>query len=432
MPHLQEGHSPSLALFQTSPTETGIESIEWVGYRPVSQLGGDGAIEFNIPGTSTSYVDLKRTRLYVKVQILKDGKPVGITDEVGLINLPLQTMWSQVDLALQHQVISPTIGNNYAYRSMISVLLENEEDPKLTQLLTQLFYQDTRGYMDASSPTKGSNNGLMKRWEYTCKGGSVDMEGPLYVDICSQDRFILNGVPINIKLWPNKDNFRLMTPTPENGYKLEITDALLKVCMVRVSPGVIIGHGEALKKAPASYPFTRSDIRTFAIPAGQLSTSVDDIFQGLIPSSIILALTASEGYSGNFTRNPFNFAHFNCSYVGFYVNGQPVPSHPIQPNYTTGNYVDAYLSLFTVTGKYGQNSGNFIGRDEYDEGYSLYALDVDGQEGQTTHSYLRRGHSRLELRFSKPLPEGVTLIVYGRFPCLLQIDETRAIRLSTL
>ncbi len=89
----QEGHSEELALFQSSAIDTGIESVEWVDFRPVSQLTRDGAVEFNLTGNSAAYIDLRRTRLHVKVRITKgNGMPVVKEDKVGLINLPLQTM----------------------------------------------------------------------------------------------------------------------------------------------------------------------------------------------------------------------------------------------------------------------------------------------------------------------------------------------------
>lgn len=101
----QEGHSSELAIFQSSVLDTGIEAIEWVDFRPVSQLTSDGAVEFNIAGNSISYLDLKRTRLHLKVRILtENGTAVAQEDDVALTNLPLQAMWSQVDVALQQQV----------------------------------------------------------------------------------------------------------------------------------------------------------------------------------------------------------------------------------------------------------------------------------------------------------------------------------------
>ena len=427
---MQEGHSPALAIFQSPVVDTGVESVEWVGFRPVSQLSGGGPIEFNIPGHSTSYIDLKRTRLHIKVRILKaDGTPVGPDNNVALVNLPLQTMWSQVDVKLQNQVISPNIGNNYSYKSLLDVLLFNEEDPKLTQLQSQLYFMDTHGYMDDANPSEGNNNGLLKRYELTKDGGSVDMEGNLFVDICNQDRYLLNGVQLGITLWPHSPTFALMSDEPDAKYTIEITDAVLKLCLVNVTPGIVIGHGEALQTSPAIYPFKKTDIRTYAVGTGQYDVTLENIWQGLLPTTAIVAVVASEAYSGSLKRNPFAFEHWDLSSIGMYVSGKPVPTQPMQPNYEKGHFMDAYLSLFTGTGKYGTNSGNYIEREQFDKGYAIYILDLEGAEGRTEHSYLKRGHTRLELRFAKPLPEPVTVIVYGTFPAALEIDQSRTVRL---
>ena len=39
----------------------------------------------------------------------------------------------------------------------------------------------------------------------------VEFMGPLLADVCNQDRLILNGVDIDINLWPNRDEFRIIT-----------------------------------------------------------------------------------------------------------------------------------------------------------------------------------------------------------------------------
>ncbi len=426
---MQEGHSKELAIFQSPIVDTGVESVEWVGFRPVSQLSSNAPLEFSIPGHSTSYIDLKRTRLQVKIKLVKtDGTPVVATSKVGLVNLSLQSMWSQLDVSLQHQVISPNVGNNYAYRAYLDCLLDYEEDAKLSWLQSQLYYQDTRGYMDDPDPIGGSNNGLILRYEETKDGNVVSMEGPLYHDLWNQDRYILNGVHLGIKLWPQKPTFSLMSADAGADYHIKIVDAMLKVCLIKVSPGVVIGHNEALEKMPASYPFTRSDVRSFTVAAGQYEVKIEDIFQGILPSRLILGLVSAQAYSGSFTKNPFNFQAFNCSSVALYIDGKSVPGSPLSLNYNQGDYVEGYLSLFTGTGKHMRNTGNYVSREDYDKGYAIYILDVEGKEGDTKHSYLKRGHTRLELRFSRALPEAISVVVYGTYPGTLQIDKSRDIR----
>ena len=84
-----DAHGEGLALFGLPQTNTAVQNIEWIDYRPVSQLTSSSVIEFNIPGNSINYIDLRNTRLHLKVQIVdKDGDPISDDIKVTLINLP--------------------------------------------------------------------------------------------------------------------------------------------------------------------------------------------------------------------------------------------------------------------------------------------------------------------------------------------------------
>jgi hypothetical protein len=75
--------------------------------------------------------------------------------------------------------------------------------------------------MDDADPQKGANTGLYMRWRYTNNGQLVDLEGPLYADLCQQDRLIINGVQIGLKLRPQRDEFCLLTIDGEK-YRVEV------------------------------------------------------------------------------------------------------------------------------------------------------------------------------------------------------------------
>ena len=300
----EESHNASFALFDTPPVDSSIDQREWIEYRPISQITADSVVEFNIPGTSTNYVNLKESRLHVKLRIRKkDGALVETVDKVALVNIPLQALWTQVDLSLQQQVVS-SVGTNYPYKAYLDILLNKSRLAKQTQLQSQLFYKDDAGHFDDPDPVGGSNLGLARRWSYTNKGELVDLEGPIFNDLCSQNRYILNGIQIGIKLWPHKDPFRLMASKDTEGAKVELVDVTFKVCTIKVSPGLQIGHAEALKVSPALYPYEKSSIKTFAIPKSYLDISIDDIYQGDVPSSLIIGLLNSDGYNGSYTRIP--------------------------------------------------------------------------------------------------------------------------------
>ena len=425
-----EGHQSNLALFQQPYVDTAIETVEWIDYRPVSQITRGAAIEFNVPGNGLNYIDLQSTKLYIKVRILRpDGSPVAHTDIVGFVNTPLSSLFRQADVSLNQQIISPGIGTNYGYKSYCDILLRNAEDAKETQIQSQLYYKDTPGFMDAVDPVDGANFGLVQRYAWTKDGNAVELEGPIYVDIMQQDRFLLNGVQLSIKLFPASDAFCLMS-THSDTYTADIVDAKLKVCTVKVSPNIVVSHNAALSRSPALYPFHKSEIKAYSIPAGLLTWSIDDLFLGNVPDRVIVGLTDSLGFSGSVSKNPFNFHHINLSYMGFYVDGTSQPTHPFTPDYKTKAYVTPYLSLFQGCGKYMKNEGNYISREDYPKGYALYVFDLTSNHSEEVDTLSRKGQTRLSIQFFEALAATTTVIVYAKFPAMLQIDQSRNVLVS--
>ena len=135
-------------------------------YRPVS-LWTNSALEFSVPGSSANYIDMRKTRLHIKFKIVKgNGDSLTSSDDVTFVNLPLQALWSQVDIWLGQQQVMNT-GVNYPYASYIDLILNNDTEVKETQLQTQLYFKDNAGYFDETSSTKGLNFGLNLRSDFT-------------------------------------------------------------------------------------------------------------------------------------------------------------------------------------------------------------------------------------------------------------------------
>lgn len=421
------GYDSNLSLFESPPIETATDKTEWIEYRPVTQITKGSTIEFYIPGTSNDYVDLKHSRLFIKCKITKhDGSPVEEVAKAAFINLPLHSLFRQVDVALQQHVITPSVGQNYPYKAIIDTLLSHERPPYKAVLQSELFFKDSANYMD-SLVSESGNAGLMGRAEYTDGGKSVDLEGPICMDICQQERLIMNGVSISIKLFPNTDPFVIMGPAADK-HKYSIEDAKMKICHVKVNPGVMLGHAAALKKNPALYPHIRSDIKAFNIPQGSFTWNMDDIYQGSVPSRVVVGLVGGQSYSGSYEKNPFNFQHYNLNFISFEVDGSSVPGRPLQPNYKENNFVSSYLTMVNAAKQNTLINHTFIdGRYAYPLGYCLYVFDVKGKQEKQFMNLLHKGHTRLSIRFDEALKESVTAVVYSHFPAILQIDEARNI-----
>ena len=336
---------------------------------------------------------------------------------MGLVNLPLHSIFNQIELSLQQTPLGH-LGTNYPYKAYIDTLLKSSNTQQSNALTSQLLYKDTFDH-DDSSVKDTSNAGLFNRALFTAGGKVVDMEGPLHLDLFQQSRYMLSGVEIGLKLWPSQNAFRLQTDVVDPNYKVQIVDARLKVCLQKLNPAILVAHENLFKKESAAiYPYLRSEIKTASIASGQFSFSADDMFQGLVPNRLIVGMVSSAAYMGDYKKSPFNFQTYDCNFIALYVDGQSLPAHPLQPNYSTGTYVDCYNTLTA----YRKDIG--IERREYVEGYCLYVLNLDPYYSFNTK---RKGHCRLELKFTQALPESVTLIMYATFPEVLCIDQSRRV-----
>ena len=252
-------HTEELALFATPPTNSGIERTQWITYYPVSQSLSEGPIEFYIAPNSVHYTDLYRTRLHVKVRIeTGNGGKLAATDKVAFVNLPIHSLWSQVDIFLQQKAVSTGVGSNYAVKSYLETLVGFGEDAKESKLTSSLYFADS-GDFDDTDPLSGSNIGLSQRWAYTKGGAIVDMESHIHHDLCAQRRLILDGVGIGFKFWQSKDAFRLMTGDKTKNYKVSLIDVHLKVARVTLAPPVLSAHSQILAKTNAKYPYRDTD-----------------------------------------------------------------------------------------------------------------------------------------------------------------------------
>ena len=239
-----------LALFAPGVKESAVNECDWINFRPVGQISKGSAIEFQIPGTSSEYILLSKTRLHLKVRILRpDGNPIDTTDEVALTNLSLHSLIRQADISLNQTIINSNVGVNYGFKSLLDVTLNYSHDSKNSLLQTEGFYKDEAGYFEDVS----SNTGYIQRKRLT-EYGIVDFEGVLHVDITQQPKAILNGVQIGVTLFQSDDDFRLFTLSGIK-YEVEVTEAVLKVCHVRVNPVVMLSHNQRLLKSPAIYSY---------------------------------------------------------------------------------------------------------------------------------------------------------------------------------
>lgn len=430
-PNSCECNKSELDLFTLPPTQTAVEKSYFVEYRPLSTLSDSGPIEFAISGSGEEYIDLSETYLQVTAKISKpngsdleqtatisdEGTVTGADADIGPVNNWLHSLFSQVDVSLNERLITPST-NTYPYRAYIETLLTYGPAAKQSQLTQSLWYQDTAGHLE---DTTSENVGFKQRRMWTLCSKHVEMLGKLHLDLSFQEKPILNGVNIKMRLVRSKDSFSLMGQG-----KVEIKEVSLFVRKIKVHPSVQLGHIRALERAPAKYPIRRVETKVFSIPKGNLSANQENLFLGQLPKRIIIGLVDNKAFSGHKDKNPFNFQHYNIDFLALNVDGVQIPSKPLKPDFTNNLFIRSYSSLFMGTGQIGRDDGNQISRDDYAKGFTLFAFDLTPDLDDSGHFHLiRQGNLRLELHFSTALTETINAIVYAEFDNVIEIDRAR-------
>ena len=217
------------------------------------------------------------------------------------------------------------------------------------------------------SRAKPGNPGMVERRRYIAESRVVEMMGRLHVDLFLQDRFLLNGVIVRIRLVRSKDAFSLMAGGHNPDYKLQRVDAVLLSRKAVLGPTVQIAHIKTLEKETAKYPIRPVDCKVYSNPQGAMSHTHENLFPGTLPKRL-------------------------------------------------------------TVNKHRTKGTNELSRDDFGKVYTFFGFDLtpDGCDGGCFH-LTRNGNLRIEMHFAAALEHTVNVIVYGEFKAVLEIDKGRNI-----
>ncbi|XP_033222855.1 uncharacterized protein F54H12.2-like [Belonocnema kinseyi] len=429
--HSCESMKFELELFSLPPTQTTIEQANWIHYKPISSFRDSAPIEFVVPGSGDEYIDLAHTMLTIRARILPLTLPVANASgqmpedtTPGTINNNLHSMLNQIDVYFNGKLVSPP-NDAYAYRAYIEILLNYSPDTKKSHLTTALWYDDTAGKMNEII-TDG-NKGLAKRKTFTAGGKVFTLLGHLHCDVFNQEKFLLNGVEVRLRLVRACDSFSLLGES--TSHNLHIWEASLLVRRAKISPGILIAHAKALSKSTAKYPLTRIEVKAITMQSAFHGHTIDNVILGQLPKRLIIGFVSNKVFNGDFGSNPFNFQNYKINYFSLYVDGVHVPSKPLQPDFTQDKlYVDAYHTLFSGKGIHFLNEGNSITKTDYANGYCLFAFHLipDLYVNDNGHwNLVKHGSVRIEVRFEEA---PTLLIVLYTLNMIIFLKLTRHVR----
>nr|XP_042702048.1 uncharacterized protein LOC101935889 [Chrysemys picta bellii]XP_042702049.1 uncharacterized protein LOC101935889 [Chrysemys picta bellii] len=302
----EECTKSELDLFQIAPTQTSIENSFYVEMPPLATLMVNVPLEFFILGHGDHYLDGNNMLSYTCCKEVKeDGSGIDDDARVALTNYPIATFFNQMDVTLGDCLISQS-NNCYPYRALIELILNYSHDILTVQISAGGFHKDTAGAHESTILDGTGKKGFMHRARLMASSRKLDLLGPLHSDLFSQEKLLLNGVDLKIKLTRSKAVFCLMSGNANQNDKVHIISESLFVKRVTVTPGVCLGHTEALMAASAKYPVDRVGIKVFSIPAGSRVSNQENLFWGQLPKQLVIAFIDNDAFSGSYIKNPLN------------------------------------------------------------------------------------------------------------------------------
>ena len=405
-------------LSSVPPTQASVLGSDVMEYRPLAAVSGDTPlIEFIIPAMPDRYTDLDDMFLYIKFKYEVTGATA--SDSVCPVNNLLHSMFAKCDMTLQDRSVTSS-SQHYAYKSYVEKLLGYGSEAKKTYSRTAGWMRDTA--FDVPDATRKA-----AMPEKT----TIELIDRLHLDLCSQDRVLLNGVQVKLSLQTNRPSFYFHASKKEISIsKVTFEHVALFVKHVEVSEMQANAHRAALLKGPLLWPISRNEIRQFVLSKGEQNRSLDNVVQGQLPRRMFVMLVKNAAENGDITLNPFNFQHFKLNFLACYLNGDQYPAIPYQPDYEKGlcvrEYFDLYRSLNQLTAKPNLD----ITLAEFKSGFTIYGINFAADSSDPVDGHfnpLRRGNLRIDLRFAEALTDVITVLVFTQFESLVSIDKDRNI-----
>ena len=373
-----------LDLFSECGENNVTEKILWDEF-PCSDVLTNDPTELNFTiraAGDKSLIDLSRSQLYVKAKITnKDGTALSNNTTVAPVNNFLHSMFEDCSTFLND--VEVTNANKlYPYSSYFLDLFETTSEAKESYMSAQLWYKN--GAFNSMDPTQ--NPGFKDR---AAKFGpnECSMIGKLHSELFNQDRYLINGVEVKVKLTLGKPGFFLMssakkddktTPVDNDTYKIKITDAKMYVPYVHLTEKAKEEIDEELKEKPAVYPIQRIVTKVIPVNAQMEEHTLENISKGQLPNKIVVGLVQTKAKQQDITQSPFFFGTYKVKKIELNVDGMPYSKRALTPDPDKWGYAKTFMNIFESL-NYTEEGANtpVISTDDFRAGYAIYPFNLN-------------------------------------------------------
>jgi hypothetical protein len=424
-------------IFRPIAQEVSMIDGHTTSHRPIN-LSQYGPFEFELPPIENQYLHLSKTRLYMKLKVLKDdGSVITDADNVSISNLVGSSMFKTLEIKINGKSISDLTNTHFHYKTYLETILSYSFSARNTHLQASQLSLDVASAFDdmatgVDDAHKNNNSGFMERKSVIAGSSEFDVMFPLHSDFLQSDRLFPPKATVNIKLTREHDNFILLSDSTTKKYKIEIIDMKLYIRRLTIANNIRASHDAAWNaKKPIILPINKSEMKAFTFTAGLATASIPNLFNGILPKSIIFGMLDNTAYNGVLGKNPYNFKHFDVNYISLRYNGELIPAEPYTPNFEKNLYHREYRDFFDNLGIHHDDVGNAVTKKYYKGGMTLFAFDFSPDLCNSFHSHpTKTGTIDLELKFTKVLPAVITVLVFASYNAILSLNKDNVVEVA--
>ena len=384
-------------------------------YQTLRAEAKSGPIVFKLEGNK-EYLDLSNSLLCVRAKIVAaDGSALGEKvdnqeTEVVFVNNAMHSLFSDVVLKLNDVRIEGG-RPHYPYKAYFSTAFRLHDKALKNQAFTQGWVKDDYDKMEETS-----NTGYVARKAWTRKSEFKEFFGKLDVDFFKQDRLLPPGVDLEIIMERAKDSFSIFCKNNTLKPKVEIDLALLQLRTVKVHPEIMTSHVNIMSRdVPVIYPINRAELSYVTLKIGDKDLICEQLFHGRIPKYLVLTMLSKTAFHGDYTKNPFNFKHYNLCSLSLKKNRELCPYEELKPDFKNKKCIREYITLYESNGIFGKDATIPISYDEFLQGYTHFQWNLSNNGRGTNTQADERGNLVLRLEFAEALTESVVVLFYAVF-----------------
>ena len=387
----------------------------------------DSEIVFDIPSTGGAYLDLRNTELYLKGRLKRaDNTDLESGEKVVLTNNALYSLFDSVTIYVgQNQ--TEIHSTNYALKSFMMQLMNNDvKTPSMT----------TQGMLVEYTSTLFDNDYEMgeARKIWTLNSRSVEFMGAAFISFFNTQGYLIPGCPIRVKFRKNRDSYYVVADPEfkDIEYNFIIEKMALYVPALRVNPELSPLLESQIDVAPARYFFDSLELKQWPVPQGTLTRNFKKVFEGLLPSKILIGLYGQANFSGDRTTSPLITEATDLRQITLYLNGLAVREH--RPKFDEGLYMETYRKFLDWMN--GSRSRYFVDYESFSGGYQYFCFDMLENCPESNPCEVnsgagvidvqgQRGYMDIQLDFKTAVDKDCVMAVFYISPDAVDITKSR-------